>query len=262
MRRFISPVFVLLALTLTIGTAAAKVQCPKVSKTPKVYAIGSSTMGSALGKILKKHLGSAGAEVRVWGKASSGLARPDFHDWPAKVPAIVKRHQPDIFVVSLGTNDGQPLWHAKRWYGFGTDRWKKIYAERVDRILKELAGPKGRRTVVWIGPTAHPGRTFTGRMKVINGILAARIAAFDGPAYFVDGLKKTLSKDGRIVKKLRIPGTRKDVDATQSDGVHLTVAGVRWLLAEPILQKLKPCISSAPRKNAGARTASKTGKSG
>ncbi len=40
---------------------------------------------------------------------SSGLARPDFFDWPAEIDAKLPEVDPDIVVATFGGNDAQGL---------------------------------------------------------------------------------------------------------------------------------------------------------
>ena len=40
---------------------------------------------------------------------SSGLARPDFHDWPAHLRDTLRTSDPDIVIVTFGGNDAQGL---------------------------------------------------------------------------------------------------------------------------------------------------------
>ena len=238
----------LLTMALLVASpsqARGPAHCPVAKKKASLYAIGSSTMGSSLGAILKDESKRMGAKTRVWGKASSGLARPDFHDWPAKVPRIVQKHQPDIFVVSLGTNDGQHLWHHKRWHEFGGKRWKSIYTARVDAMLKAMGGAKKSRPILWLGPTAHPTKGATKRMELIDKIIAERVKAYGGRAVYLSGLAQTRSKDGRMRRHFKTPKQSQSFPATQSDGIHLTRKGVRWLLAEPILAALRPCLKKS-----------------
>lgn len=227
-----------------------KVKCPTVSsKGPVVYGIGSSTMGGSLGKILRKEIEPWGAKVRIWGKASSGLSRPDFHDWPERVPEIVKKYTPDFFVISLGTNDGQPLVHgagrSRAWANLYTDDFERIYAERVDRVLEEASGPDKTRPVIWLGPTAHPSKKFNRRMRFLRDIIKTRVAAFGGQARFIDGYKATLDERTGKPKTLVTTGTGKRKKAVGGDGIHMTSNGTRWLLAEPILAHLSHCFPKA-----------------
>ncbi len=83
------------------GTGKWQKKCPVLPPKPLVYGIGSSTMGTSLGKLLSRNLKALNLPFRKWGVASSGLARPDFHDWPNQMQKLVKERDPKIFVISL-----------------------------------------------------------------------------------------------------------------------------------------------------------------
>ncbi|MDP6945291.1 MAG: hypothetical protein QF464_14180, partial [Myxococcota bacterium] len=107
-----------------------------------MYLIGSSTMGSVLGPMLQKELKKRwDIKAKRWGKASSGLARPDFHDWLGEAPNLMRRHRPDYVVVSLGTNDHQPLKTKRSWIKTKNPKWAATYKERVLTMLRRLSGP-------------------------------------------------------------------------------------------------------------------------
>jgi len=202
-------------------------------------------MGISLGKILKAELKGHGVKLRVWGKASSGLARPDFHDWVAEAPGLMKRHRPDAIIVSLGTNDGQNLRNGKHWFSFGSKRYTRIYQERVDKLLTALAGPGKKRPIVWLGPTPLPDKLGASRMRKVAGLIRGRIAAFNnkgGRATFVDGIAQT-TRGGKLIQRVKVPGRKRKYAARAKDNIHLTRAGVRWLLAEPILERIEPCLA-------------------
>ena len=214
-----------------------------------VYAIGSSTMGSVLGKVLKKVFRKKfRSRIVVWGKASSGLARPDYHDWPGEVPGIQKRHRPDLYIVSLGTNDGQALFYrtakgGKRWAKLWNPKHTEIYGKRVTRMLERLSGKNRSRPIVWIGPTGHPNAKFNRRMRYLSDIIKARIDAFDGPVAYIDGLSATLDPTtGKPRQRVTPAGHKNSRRALQSDDMHLNWQGARWLLAEPVLKLIGPCL--------------------
>ena len=218
--------------------------CPKNKRrTPKVYAIGSSTMGNVLGPVLQKELKKLKIKAKYWGKASTGLARPDFHDWIGKAPKIIKRYKPDIVIVSLGTNDGQHLNAGKyKWIKYQDSKWAKEYGNRVDKLLSILSGKRSKTTVIWLGPTALPQERAAKRMKKIRTIIRNRIRKFKKKAVFIDGIALTTDKKGKIKQRLNVPGRKKSVRARAKDNIHLTERGVRWLLAEPILKKVRRCL--------------------
>lgn len=237
---------------------AASPRAPLCTGRPHVrslYALGSSTMGMSLGKILRAQLKPLGVRVRVWGKASSGLARPDFHDWPAAAARAMAEHKPQLAVVSLGTNDGQNLYRKGRWYQFGSALWRRFYAARVDAMLDALTGPGHRRPVLWLGPTALPSKRGRAKMRAITDLMARRVARYATKHHahvtFVDGLRLTTDAHGAVREWVRPPGAKKARRARAAGAVHLNPTGVRWLLAAPLLKDLRACLPSAPKAASG-----------
>jgi len=226
---------------LLLGAAVASSKCrTQVPKDAFVYAVGSSTLGSPLSNQLDTALKKEGFRFRKWAKASSGLARPDFHDWPARMPEIVKEWSPDVFVVSLGTNDYQALFHNKKWIKHSDkERWINTYSKRVDRLLALAAGKKKQRMVVWVGPV--PFNTPKGRNLSlrINRILKDRIKAFDGHAVFIDMRQKLMAK-GRPISTFR-DQRGKARKTYRDDNVHLTIAAVKHLMTRRIVESITAC---------------------
>lgn len=220
-------------------------RCLGVEGTARIYALGSSTMASLLGPALARMLRQDDVEFHKWGKSSSGLARPDFHDWPAEVPGIVRKYHPHVFVVSLGTNDFQPLrLRSRSWIRVGTQRWRDVYAQRVDDMLALMSGPDRKTAVVWIGPTAFPRENSLRIGPVISAILHERIDAFAGPATYIDVFAATTDDQNRPLSRTRVPGTGRTIDVRGGDNIHLTIEAVRALMARPAADWVRDCIGS------------------
>ncbi len=223
--------------------ATSSVACKKLTGTPKVVGIGSSTMKGALGPMLRRLAKKRNLplEMVIRAKSATGLARPDFFDWPAKVEKLVKEEQPQMWLVSMGTNDYQAVRKDKKWLRFPTEAWHKEYAARVRRMLELMSGPKRDRPVVYIGSTAF-GRHASKRMgPTLNQVVKEQIERFDGPAIFYNAYAATSDHKHRALKSAKIPGTKRRFKVFGNDNVHLTRKGVQYLLAEPALQLLLEC---------------------
>lgn len=228
----------------TLSTSIESLRYCRPMGKARVYALGSSTMASLLGPALKRMIkrGWPEASMAKWGKPSSGLARPDFHDWPAQIPKIIRRHKPDLFVVSLGTNDYQAVrLHNRAWLRPGTSRWKKVYASRVRKMLDLMSGPQRLRPVIWVGPTSFPGEGSRTLGPLITQILRREIQAFGGPAVLVDAYAATSDGKNRPKDTFRIPGKRGRHDMRGHDGIHLTIEAVRALMARPAYDHILRC---------------------
>ncbi len=226
--------------------AAPDAFSPRRDGKARVYLIGSSTMGSVLGPMMQTSLERRwGIDARRWGKASSGLARPDYHDWPKEVPRLMRVHRPDFVVVSLGTNDNQPLRNGTGWIRIENKRWPEIYRERVREMLNLIGGEDRARRIIWLGPVALNGANARKLGPLIDKILREEIAAFDGHAEYVDVHKATRSKRGGVAETFRRPG-RPEEPARTPDGVHLTTAAVQYLMERPVLDILAGCLDPRP----------------
>lgn len=218
---------------------------PLPKKGMRVYGIGSSTMGALLGPMLKNMVAKRHkATMKFWGKASSGLARPDFHDWPKLVAGLMGKHRPHVVVVSLGTNDFQALKTDQgKWLRPVSPRWALRYGQRIDKMLKRLTGPKRRRPVIWIGPTSFPGENAARMGPKITALLRSRIEAFAGPVFLVDAWENTTDDEGRPGKVFQVEGMKKPLPMRGHDTIHLTAKAVRALMARPAADVIGTCLA-------------------
>lgn len=218
-------------------------RCPKVAGKPRLVAIGSSTMASVIGPMMERLLKPKDVYFALWGRASSSLVRPDFFDWPSKMPLIVKKHRPHVFVISLGTNDNQALkLHRGGAIRPEDPRWAVHFAKRVDEMLELAVGPGRDRGVIWVGPYAIKGDASRVIGSRINTIIKERIDAFPGPAFYVDAYSATLDAAGKPITSYTPVGTDKVVDARGNDGIHLKTVVVKELLTLPALDLAWDCL--------------------
>jgi hypothetical protein len=223
---------------------------------PKIYAVGSSTM-AGLAFVMRKSLKKRGARFESGAKPSTGLARPDFFDWPAQIPKIVESFDPDVFIVSLGTNDGQAMRLSDRsWVRASEDRWSKIYRERVRKMLSGMNAGRARR-IIWIGPNALGRRKAGSRRDRINAMMRDEIEKFEGDAHFIDLYHLATDDAGRIKRFVTRKSDGRHFLARAKDGVHLSLPGLRYILAERVYGHLKDCFSPSdePAAAQGAKQA-------
>lgn len=226
----------------------AELGCRRTGDERFVYGIGSSSMGSLLGPMLGRQIKERFAEVtfRKWGKSASGLARPDFHDWIAEVPSINSDYDPDVYVVSIGTNDAQPLYSRRyKWVRMNDPRWEELYAERIDTLLDLMAGEDRRRRIIWIGPNAFPKANSRKIGPTIDRLLGERLAAFEGDAHYIPLYDATSPSPGEYIETVTLAGSRKPLRAWTEDGIHLSRFAVRALMIDPALELLAACFDPA-----------------
>lgn len=203
---------------------------------PQTLVLGDSMIAGGFGVFLERSLERDYAvPVQRAGKTSSGLARPDFYDWPKVATAIVEKTKPEASVVMFGGNDVQGLYMGKgKWITWDEDGWDEEYARRVD-ALADILAPGGER-IFWVGmPVMRPPK-FHERVKRVNVIYRARMAVRPG-AKFIDAWDLLAGDDGGYADKIAV-GTPtgdqsgkavKKVRVRAGDGIHLSPRGAELL---------------------------------
>ena len=107
--------------------------------------------GGGLGYFAERVFRSRLVTVSGQGRISTGLARPDYFNWPFTMRRIVSRFDPDLVIVMLGENDHQSLQdvHGNREALIGTAEWPPAYRDRVLAMMR-IATSRGAK-VVWAG---------------------------------------------------------------------------------------------------------------
>jgi hypothetical protein len=161
-------------------------------------------------------------EVFKQGRISTGLARPDFFNWPDQMQTIVERADPDLVLIMLGENDNQGLLYpdGSLEQDIGTFDWASHYQERVERFAQIAAS--GGAHVIWIGLPNEPDKgrwDFIQKQDAIYQTAAdelPNVSFFDTWDTFAapDGGYSAYYRDGNKVREVRSP-----------DGVHFNTDG-------------------------------------
>ncbi|MFO0633096.1 MAG: DUF459 domain-containing protein [Nannocystaceae bacterium] len=243
-----APVLTRRSMSWLCASAAVAALLPRraaaqTAASPKVLILGDSMIAGGFGVFLERALKKEyGVPCKRAGKSSSGLARPDFHDWPEAAEAIVAKWKPDASVVMFGGNDVQGLYMGSgEWIRWQDEGWDEEYARRVDALC-DLLAPAGER-IFWVGMPVMRPEKFHERVKRVNVIYRARMAVRPG-ARFVDAWEVLADDDGEYADRIAIgePGpdgkAAKKVRVRAGDGIHLTPAGAE-LLRDHVLAVLE-----------------------
>ena len=220
---------------------------PSAATPAKLLILGDSDAGT-FGPYLQTLMDQTGMVTSALDyKVSSGLARPDFFDWPTHLDTVLARESPDIVVVTFGGNDAQGLTDVAGDVLVGTPsgepggdaEWRAEYARRVAAIIDELAA--AGRTVIWVGIPNASDPDFTARLRVQDETVRAVVAERD-EVQFVDTWKRFSGREGNYAEFVIDPrdGLGKDVRA--EDGFHLNVNGAEILaldIAEVVKAELR-----------------------
>ena len=229
----------------TVPATSAPV-APSTDRPAKVLVVGDSDAG-AFAPYLKQVLDKTGiVATTVDYKVSSGLARPDFFDWPAHLAQTVPEVAPDIVVVTFGGNDTQGLSlpdgsNPSEWIDPVTkkDTWLAEYAKRAGSLMDQLAA--GGRTVVWVGIPNDIDPVRSERLSIQNDGVKAALAQRPN-VQFVDTWNLFSSGNGGYAEYAIDPRDGQGKDVRASDGFHLNENGAEILavrIADVIKTDLK-----------------------
>lgn len=209
-------------------TQAAATRGRPTRKDPLRVWVGGDSLTSEFGPALSDRLARTNrSEAEVEFRFSSGLSRPDFFDWPARLDAITRQQDPDAFVVMFGANDGQNIAVRGDVLEFGTGAWKAEYARRVGAVMDNLA--VDGRHVYWIGQPLMRSADFDAKMKLLNGIYRAQASGRESVTY-IDTRELFSDSNGAFAPYLE-DSSGDPVLMRQQDGVHFTRAGGERLAA-------------------------------
>ena len=197
--------------------------------------VGGDSMAAAFGESLLRLSSATGLiNPELDARASTGLTRPDFFDWPARLNARLTNDSPDVLVIIFGANDSQGLRTPDgRVFQPDADGWKEDYRRRVSGTMDLVAGP--RRLVIWVGQPIMASEGFSRRMADMNTIYREEAAKRPGIVFFDSWPLFTDADGGYSAYITAADGTL--INARAGDGVHLTKAGADRLAAA-VLERL------------------------
>jgi hypothetical protein len=197
----------------------------------RVLVMGASSIQYELGRALERaYKEREGVEVKRFGRHSTGLARPDYFDWPTKAQELADEFRPDLVIAQYGGNDGQGVTnHAGKGLArFGTEEWEEIYSARVTGVVQSMRD-RGA-TVIVLGMPVMKKKTFRKKIERINGVTRKAVEA--AGATFVDTVPMTADEKGAYQRRAKVDGRLRIIRAT--DGIHMTAHGATMVSREVI----------------------------
>jgi len=216
---------------------------PTQSNPARVLIVGDSGAGTFAPYLEQLLDGTQIVDTSVDYKVSSGLARPDFFDWPAAMREEVPAADPDIVVVTFGGNDAQGLSVTSGEFIIGDPvtneaEWTEEYQSRAGEVMDFLS--EDDRTVIWVGIPNDNNPEVTARMSVQDQ--AAKAAAAERPeVVFIDTWTRFSGRDGGWAEFVIDPRDGEGKDVRAGDGFHLNTTGAE-ILALDIAQAVREAL--------------------
>ncbi|UHC15206.1 DUF459 domain-containing protein [Methylobacterium currus] len=203
----------------------ARPAAPKPKTDPRTQI---AVFGDSLAELLGQGLDTvyeANPDVVVLrrAKGDSGLVRKDVVDWPKAAEDTLKSNPKVSYaVVMIGANDRQPLRDGDQTIEPLSERWRVLYRDRVDALLKVFTDRKV--PVVWVGEPPMKSDTLSADITSLNEIFRDRVQRAGG--VYVDIWPAFVDENNRYA------ANGPDLEGQQArlrtaDGVHFTKAGAR-----------------------------------
>lgn len=191
---------------------------PTADAPLRVWIVGDSMM-QVVGQSLVNQAADSGViDTDLEFRISTGLTRPDYFDWPARLAAIVAEDDPEAMIVMFGANDAQGMALPDGPEQFGTDVWLAEYRRRTAEVMAQLS--TGGRRIYWVGQPVMRSDSFSARMVALNDIYRSEAARVPDVTY-VDSWT-LFAVDGEYAAYIDDGGPTL---MRHGDGIHLTRAG-------------------------------------
>jgi hypothetical protein len=213
----------------------------------KVLILGDSLAATGFGALLERKL-DAHADIECFrkGKSASGLARPDFFDWPTEAKKQIEFRKPELVVVIMGGNDGQdltPKKKGKRVAWSEPDAWKADYRARMDDFLAQLAADD--RKVLWLGLPTMGMKSLETKLETIRAIQQEAVLALGDRGKYVDTAPFVTTDDGALLTEAKVGGSKKAQPIRAEDRIHFTMSGSEYF-ADKVLPEVLAVLGVEP----------------
>lgn len=221
--------------TTTVVTTTSDASITPTADDPARVLIAGDSDAGTFGPYLESLMGETGVVATSLDyKVSSGLARPDFFDWPAHFRETIPTAQPDIVIVTFGGNDSQGLADLSGSFivdmatgeAGGDLEWRAEYGRRVGEVMDFLSAD-GRK-LIWVGIPNDDNPDVTARLAVQNEVVMEQ-AALRPQVAFVDTWKRFSGRTGNWAEYVVDPRDGQAKDVRADDGFHLNTVGAEIL---------------------------------
>lgn len=244
-----------LAPTTVAPTTQPERSGPPTADNPaQVLVVGDSDAGTFAPylEIVADQWGGV-VDIETDYKVSSGLARPDFYNWPAHLRELLSTRDPDIIVITFGGNDAQgisepcasgegcsPEWVIGDPTADNKDEWTAAYVERVNEMM-DIMLEDPDRVVIWVGIPNAKSEVFTARLRIQDQAVRQALAAYPD-AVFVDTWSLFDGVNGGIAELVVDPRTGDAIPVRASDGFHLNTDGAE-ILAIRVSERIETVLT-------------------
>jgi hypothetical protein len=204
-------------------SAVPVLRSPTAEAPLRVYLAGDSIIHDGGLAFIDQMAGDPLIDPHLHYENATGLARPDFYDWPKTLRDDAATYDPEVVVLMFGGNDAQGIVgpDGAVFQDLSEPGWQAEYARRVGFVMDELRAPD--RVLLWMGLPPMRSTTFDPKARIMSSIFREQASTRPWVRY-IDLTKEFGDSQGRYVQTK--PGDDgAPVDLRKSDGIHFNVNG-------------------------------------
>lgn len=196
--------------------------------TARIAVLGDSLAAGVWIGLVRQLRQQPQIEVIRHTQAATGLARTDHYDWETELKQFLADQQPDVLVFSIGLNDLQSLYAGgKRNHLFRSAEWDRLYAQRIDRLMRRLQ--ETGVPVFWVGLPSLRDEALHGSVPHLNTLF--RLQAEHFGIHYVSLWELSVDENGDYASYLPDAEGRRRLMRT-NDGAHFTPLGYEMIGAQ------------------------------
>ena len=205
------------------------IRVPTTTRRLRVVVVGDS-LAAGLGYFAERVFRPRLVRVARQGRISTGLARPDYFNWPFAMRRIVDAFDPDLVIVMLGENDHQSLATVSGGQAaqIGTGAWPAEYRSRVLELMR-IGTSRGAK-MVWAGLPMSSDARFRVHSQRQNTIFQYAAGVTPNVAYFDAWTRFADPRTGGYTAYFREGG--QVLLVREGDGLHFNAVGYTLLARE------------------------------
>lgn len=197
----------------------------------KILIVGDS-LGNNLAYGMQRQLDdTAGINLIIKSKASTGLSNSWFYNWPKEIKPFIAESDPDLVIVMLGTNDHQNMKIDGAVAEFGSKKWNAKYESEATKLISQSIDSGAY--VMWVGLPIMQSSYFASYMAVLNERSANAVEENVG-ATLVPTWDLMADSRGKYREWAKVNGRNQKIRG--SDGIHFTWVGQNVLATHVIAQ--------------------------
>lgn len=200
----------------------------------KLFFVGDSMMQGVAPRVRQSLYKSENIDGVDLSKQSTGLAYPNFYNWPQVVQeTLSKEENIRAVIVYLGANDPWdfPVPGRRGYLKFKSADWERAYRERIQKII--LSAKQYNLPVIWLGAPCMRKEKLHNDMVYLNTIYQSEVEKFNG-RYIPTSDILGCSDEGYNAYVQTDKGSQK---VRTNDGIHFTPTGQR-LISERVIEAL------------------------